>query len=82
MQQVKERREKQQEIIKLKRMEEEKRWAEQHTKQKLEAEKRIAKLQLVDAEKVEQMKMKDFSERQQRQHVVSNKQRGEKNHEL
>ena len=44
MQQVKERRDKQQELIKIKRMEEEKRWAEQHTKQKLEAEKRIAKI--------------------------------------
>ena len=46
-----------------------------HEKQKEEAEKRIQKLQLIDAERVTQMKHKDMTERLQRQMVVENKQK-------
>ena len=79
---AKQRREKQQELIKAKRALEEKKWAELHQKQKIEAEKRMQKMQLVDAERIEQMKMKDASERLQRQVVLANKLASEKNHEM
>ena len=51
-----ERREKQQSIIKARRLEEEKKWAAEHRRQKEENEKRFAKLQLVDEERINQMK--------------------------
>ena len=53
---MKERREKQQELIRQKKRQEERKWNELHRKQKEEAEKRIQKMQLIDAERVNFMK--------------------------
>lgn len=62
-------------------MKEERKWNELHRKQKEEGEKRIQKLQLVDAERINYMKEKDKMERLQREQVVANKMNSERQHE-
>ena len=62
-------------------MKEERKWNELHRKQKEEGEKRIQKLQLVDAERIHYMKEKDKMERLQREQVVANKMNSERQHE-
>lgn len=52
-----------------------------HRKQKEEAEKRIQKLQLMDAERLNYMMHKDKLERAQREMVLQNKINNEKQHE-
>ena len=49
------------------REQEEKKWVEIAQQQKIEAEKRVAKIQLIDEDRLFYMKQKDANERLQRE---------------